>query len=66
MFFKSKKQHKVPYLLLLVVLLSVILVILGFALMKNIFFPLILSAAWAIILKLIKGAVKNIFFPSEK
>ena len=65
MFFHTKRKAQTPYMLLLVVILAVILVIIGFALLRNVFLPLIMSAVWGLILKLVKDGVRNIFFPSE-
>jgi len=54
------------YAVLLVVILAIILIILGYGLLRNVFFPLILSAVWALVLKLAKNYVKNFFFRDEK
>jgi hypothetical protein len=70
-FFNNKNKKKAgnnknkAYMMLLVVLLVIILVLLGFVLFKNVLFPLMISALWAVILKLIKDAAKGFLFPSE-
>ncbi|MBN1923448.1 MAG: hypothetical protein JW791_01660 [Nanoarchaeota archaeon] len=65
MFFRKKKKNKDLFMLLLVVILSVLLVIIGFSILKSVFFPLLISAVWAILLKLVKKTVRNFFFSSE-
>ncbi|PIU62082.1 hypothetical protein COX58_03415 [archaeon CG_4_10_14_0_2_um_filter_Archaea_38_6] len=66
MFCKQKKGQLNVYAVLLVVILAIILIILGYGLLRNVFFPLILSAVWALVLKLAKNYVKNFFFRDEK
>jgi predicted PurR-regulated permease PerM len=58
---KNKHSNK-NYLTLALVIIAVVIAILGFLMLKDAMFPLILSALWAFIIKFVKSSLKNYFF----
>lgn len=62
MFFRKKKKNNVFYAVLVIALIALILAILGFTAIKDMLFPLLLSAIWHFFLKFIKNTIRNMFF----
>ncbi|VVB74243.1 Uncharacterised protein [Candidatus Tiddalikarchaeum anstoanum] len=63
MFFKKKVNNtKFFYTMLIISIIAIIVAVIGFALIKDILFPLTLSMLWHFLLKMIKNSVRNAFF----
>ena len=64
MFFEKKRKANV-YAIVVVVVVAVVLILLGYNLLHNVLFPMLISAIWGLFLDALKNVLKRKIFSEE-
>ncbi len=66
MLFNTQPKNKTSiYAILAVVIVAVLLIVLGYVLLRDVLFPMLISAIWALFLDVLKKVVRDLLFSSE-
>ncbi len=66
MLFSASSNNKANiYAILAVVIVAVLLIVLGYVLLRDVLFPMLISAIWALFLDVLKKVVRDLLFSSE-